>query len=128
MTLSIQVAPLQDGQQRVVLSGRIDTHTYQDLDQQLAILMANPVLDHLVLDLAGVDYISSAGVRSVFRARKTMTARAGRVLVVNPQPQIRKVFDIVKAVPVSEVFTSVAELDAYLDKMQKKVIAGAAEA
>jgi anti-anti-sigma factor len=128
MTLSIQVAPLQDGQQRVVLSGRIDTHTYQDLDQQLAILMANPVLDHLVLDLAGVDYISSAGVRSVFRARKTMTARAARVLVVNPQPQIRKVFDIVKAVPVSEVFTSVAELDAYLDKMQKKVIAGAAEA
>jgi anti-anti-sigma factor len=119
---------LQDGQQRVVLSGRIDTHTYQDLDQQLAILMANPVLDHLVLDLAGVDYISSAGVRSVFRARKTMTARAARVLVVNPQPQIRKVFDIVKAVPVSEVFTSVAELDAYLDKMQKKVIAGAAEA
>jgi len=34
------------------------------------------------------------------------------------------VFDIVKAVPVTDVFRSTAELDAYLDKMQKKVLAG----
>jgi anti-anti-sigma factor len=128
MTLAIHADPIHGRQQRVALSGRVDTHTYQELDQQLATLMGNAGLDHLILDLGGVDYISSAGVRSVFRARKTMTLRGGRVLVVNPQPQIRKVFDIVKAVPVSEVFTSVAELDAYLDKMQKKVIAGAAEA
>jgi anti-anti-sigma factor len=77
-----------------------------------------------VLDLEGVTYISSAGVRSVFRARKALAARGGKVLVLNPQPQIQKVFDIVKAVPVSDVFRSTAELDAYLDKMQRKVIAG----
>jgi len=34
---------------------------------------------------------------------------------------VRKVLDIVKAVDVSEVFSSVAELDAHLDAMQKKV-------
>ena len=49
------------------------------------------------------------------------------VLVVNLQPQIRKVFDIVKAVPVADVFASQRELDDYLDTMQKKVLGQADE-
>jgi hypothetical protein len=35
------------------------------------------------------------------------------------QPQIRKVFDILNALPTLQVFTSIQELDAYLDAMQK---------
>lgn len=124
MQLQIQIDPPKDRQQRVALIGRVDTHTYQDLDQRLAPVLGNAAVDNLVLDLGGVDYISSAGVRSVFRARKALAARGGKVLVLNPQPQIKKVFDIVKAVPVTDVFRSTAELDAYLDKMQKKVLAG----
>jgi anti-anti-sigma factor len=124
MFLQIQIEPPKARQQRIALVGRIDTHTYQDLDQRLAPVLGNVVVDNLVLDLGGVDYISSAGVRSVFRARKALAARGGKVLVVNPQPQVKKVFDIVKAVPITDVFRSTAELDAYLDKMQKKVLAG----
>ena len=48
----------------------------------------------------------------------------GQTLLIHPQPQVRKVFDIVKAVPVNEVFSSTQELDAYLDKMQRKVVEG----
>jgi hypothetical protein len=43
------------------------------------------------------------------------------VLLVNVQPQIQKVLDIVKAVDVGSVFKSVKELDHYLDAMQKQV-------
>jgi anti-anti-sigma factor len=124
MQLQIKIEAPKGRQQRVSLSGRVDTHTYQDLDQRLAPVLGDVAVDNLVLDLEAVDYISSAGVRSVFRARKALAARGGKVLVLNPQPQIKKVFDIVKAVPVTDVFRSSAELDAYLDKMQKKVLAG----
>lgn len=124
MSLQIVIDPPTGRQQRVALSGRVDTHTHLELDQRLAPLLGNAGLDNLVLDLGGVDYISSAGVRSVFRARKALSARGGKVLVLNPQPQVKKVFDIVKAVPLGDVFRSTAELDAYLDKMQKKVLAG----
>jgi hypothetical protein len=47
-----------------------------------------------------------------------------KVLLLNPQPPVQKVFDIVKAVDVNEVFRSVAELDAYLDAMQRQVAGG----
>jgi sigma-B regulation protein RsbU (phosphoserine phosphatase) len=38
------------------------------------------------------------------------------------------VFDIVKAVPVNEVFTSTRELDAYLDRMQRQITEADADA
>lgn len=120
-TLSLQIDPAQGTRQRLTLSGRLDTHTYQSLDEALAPLLATTI-DTLVLDLSGLDYISSAGIRSIFKARKVLATREGRVLVVNPQPQIRKVFDLVKAVPLNEIFTSLQELDDYLDEMQRRVI------
>ena len=47
---------------------------------------------------------------------------AGRSLAVsNRQPQVEKVFEILQALPDMAVFASDAELDDYLDAMQKKV-------
>ena len=123
MSLQIQVSPPGNGSQRVVLAGRLDTHSYEDLDEALAPLF-NRQLHSLVLDLAGLDYISSAGIRSIFKARKALGGHGGKVLLVNPQAQIQKVLDVVKAVPMSEIFASTAEADAYLDAMQRKVLQG----
>ena len=126
MQLDIQTAPRSGTTQRVALFGRLDTHSYPQLDAELAPLLdgGDPPVMSLVLDLAGLNYISSAGIRSIFKARKALTARNGKLLVVNPQPQIQKVFDVVKAVPMSDIFTSVAEADAYLDMVQRKVVSG----
>lgn len=123
MNLRIRIEPARAGSSRVALDGRLDTHTFGEFDQRLAPLLASDI-HSLVLDLAGLEYISSAGIRSIFKARKALAARDGKVLVVNPQPQIQKVFDLVKAVPMSEIFTSTAEADAYLDAMQRKVLRG----
>ena len=126
MHLEIQTAPRSGTTQRVALFGRLDTHSYPQLDAELAPMLdgGDPPVMSLVLDLAGLNYISSAGIRSIFKARKALTARNGKLLVVNPQPQIQKVFDVVKAVPMSDIFTSVAEADAYLDMVQRKVVSG----
>lgn len=121
MSLDIELHPPGKGSQRVALRGRLDTHTYEDLDEALAPLLTRH-LHSLVLDLSGLDYISSAGIRSLFKARKTLSPHGGKVLLVDPPPQIQKVLDMVKAVPLNEIFPSTAEADAYLDLMQRKVL------
>ena len=124
MAISVRIHPLREnGSQRVEVGGRLDTHTYSELDDRLTLVLSAKV-ESLVLDLAQLDYISSAGVRSIFRARKLLAARSGTLLIANAQPQVQKVFDIVKAVPLSEIFRSVEEADAYLDRIQKKIVAG----
>ena len=44
------------------------------------------------------------------------------MVFMNLQPQIQKVFEILKAIPTLKVFASIAELDTYLDNMQKAVL------
>jgi anti-anti-sigma factor len=105
------------------LEGRLASETVASLDAQLDTLAASPA-KVVVLDLAGLSYINSEGLRSIFRFRKAMAARSGEMLMVNLQPPVKKVFEIVKAVDVSTVFASVEELDAYLDLMQRKVVEG----
>lgn len=121
MNLDIEIHAPEKGNQRVSVAGRLDTHTYERLDQALAPLFARQP-HSLVLDLSRLEYISSAGIRSIFKARKALAPHGGKVLLVDPQPQIQKVLDMVKAVPLNEIFSSAAEADAYLDAMQRKVL------
>lgn len=119
--LQIEIFEVTPHSCRVALSGRLDTHTYDELDRRLAPLLASD-LRSMVFDMTDLTYISSAGIRSIFKARKAIEGRDGKVLVTHLQPQIKKVFDIVKAVPMDSIFASVAEADAYLDTMQKRVL------
>ena len=102
-------------------AGSLDSNTYTDLQEHIAAITQRKP-GALVLDLKGLSYISSAGVRVIIAAQKTMKAASGGFAIVNLQPQIRKVFEIIMALPSPNVFESVAELDRYLAGIQKKML------
>jgi anti-anti-sigma factor len=113
----------RDWTRTIHLRGRLDSETVALLDDELSKLAGAPV-DVVVFDLGDLEYISSAGLRSIFATRQALAARSGRIVLLNARPQVQKVFDIVKATDLAAVFTSVAELDRYLDAMQRKVVEG----
>jgi anti-anti-sigma factor len=100
--------------------GSIDTDTNPILDSEVdAALAKSPNV--IIFDMEFVDYINSSGIRVLLKAKKAMKDSDGKVVFMHLQPQIQKVFDIIKALPSMHVFTSIEELDDYLDKMQKAV-------
>jgi anti-anti-sigma factor len=103
------------------LEGRLDTDTAPELDAALNKVLGRAGIKRLVFDLSGLDYLSSAGIRCFVRARKAIEPGGGTVAIVNPQPGVRKVLDIVKAIPAKGIFASVAELDDYLDAIQRQM-------
>ena len=109
----------------LVLTGRLDTNTAPELDRALNRVLGNTSIARLVFDLTQLEYLSSAGIRCFVRARKAIEPGGGQVAIVNPQAPVRKVLEIVKAIPEGGIFGSVEELDAYLDEMQRKVRDGA---
>lgn len=121
--LRIETEPPCNGVQRVAVEGRLDAGSHADLDRALDPLLDNEDVRSVVLDLGNLNYINTAGIRSLFRARRMLATHHRCVLLVNPRPQVQKVLDVVKSAPLSEVFTSVEEADAYFDAMQKRVIA-----
>lgn len=118
MSLTIDVDA--SGPVRVHLGGRLDSNTAPALDKQLDALLATSPRA-VVFDLAKLEYISSAGLRCVVRVQKAMRQAGGQALVVNLQPTVQKVFDIVKALPAQNIFRNVQELDEYLDVMQNNI-------
>lgn len=123
MTLNIQVEETRSETKTLVLTGRLDHESVEAFDERLEAVLASTATV-LVFDLTDLEYITSAGLRSMFRARKVMSGRGGKCMLVNPRPQVLKVLEIVKIPELGAVFRSVEELDDYLDVMQKKIMEG----
>jgi sigma-B regulation protein RsbU (phosphoserine phosphatase) len=71
----------------------------------------------VLVDMTHCNYVSSAGISSFFDLRKKVQTRHGVLSFCNLQPQIKKVFEIVKALPLECIFSNTNEADAYLDRM-----------
>ncbi|PSB00458.1 STAS domain-containing protein [Merismopedia glauca] len=121
MTLEISLESSEPNTMCLILDGKLDTITAPELDQFISHNL-NRQIETLVLDLQKLSFVSSAGLRIFAKTRKIMKSRDGKIWFVNLSPQVQKVFDIVKAVPVSEVFQDPKELDAYLATLQNKAV------
>jgi len=123
MSLNIEINAAQGAAKRVILNSRLDTITAPDLEAELDQLV-NEAIQLIIFDMTDLEYISSAGLRVVFKATKAMKAKGGKAGILKMQPQIKKVFDIIKALPDVPIFKNDAEMDEYLTYMQKKVVDG----
>ena len=115
MSLEIGIADRGEKAKMIALSGRLDAESAPSLETKLEkLLVSTPSI--LVFDLAGVEYISSAGLRLIFMALKRVREIGGETLLVNLQPQIAQVFEVLNA-PDTPVFDSLEELDRYIDSL-----------
>ena len=105
---------------RVGLKGALNTDTAPEFEERLQKIVAEGYL-LTVLDMKELDYISSAGLRVIFKAAKQTKSAGRRLAAANRKPHIDKVFEILKALPDMAVFANDQELDEYLDSMQSKV-------
>ena len=121
LEIQLQKDAVNSGVVVVKLNGSLDTATAQELEKQLAPVLAGPVKD-LVFNLADLKFISSAGLRVFSMARKALKERGGQASFANMQPQIQEVFAIIKALPGVAVFESVEEMDSYLAARQRAVL------
>ena len=107
----------------VSLTGSLDTETAPELEEDLAQIFDSDS-NKIIFNMTGVDYVSSAGIRIIAMASRKMTEKSGAIAMTGLQPQIKKVFDIVKALPSFGIFKDEAEADDYFDHMQKTVLDG----
>jgi anti-anti-sigma factor len=121
MALTLSTASLKTLGYVIKLNGSLDSHTFAQLDTELQRLDATAA-SLVVLDLSGLSYISSAGIRVIQKAVRNLGKHGGILKLVNPQPTVAKVFEVIKVLPmpINQMFASDDELDAYLAGIQKK--------
>ena len=72
------------------------------------------------LNLAELVFLSSAGIRVIFKLQKGVLQKKGVVVISKPQPQVAKVIEIIRALPAEQVFASDEEADRYLAMIQRQ--------
>ncbi len=75
----------------VTLTGRLDTTTAPELEAALKESLDG--VENLILDFTGLEYLSSAGLRVLLAAQKTMN-KQGSMVIRNVNDTIQEVFEI----------------------------------
>jgi len=107
----------------VMPEGSLDTTTYLSFEEDVTPLLdLDAPVKVMILNMSKLDHISSMGLSAVFKTKKAVEAKGGIVILTELQPQIKKVFDIAKALPDDSIFKNMEEVDKYLNLMQRKEI------
>lgn len=76
----------------VVFEGRLDTNTSPDAEKVLLQLAER--FDKLTLNFAGLEYISSAGLRVMKRLYSAMAPKNGEIVLKNVNKMVMEVFEM----------------------------------
>jgi anti-anti-sigma factor len=98
MTLSgeaiMDIQSSRQGSATVVsVTGRMDAITAPGFEKTLLELIAGGET-RFVVELAGLDYISSAGLRSILAIAKLLKGQGGLICFANVDGTVKEVFDI----------------------------------
>ena len=88
----MKVSKKQEGKTTILeVEGRLDTLTAPDLQKELNQII--PSAEELVLDFTHLEYISSAGLRTLLAANREMSGKGG-MKIVHASDIVREVFDV----------------------------------
>jgi len=121
MKFNIRTEQTEAGVVTVVPVGTIDSQTSENLDKEIERALGEPVKT-LVLDMAGVKFISSAGIGAIIKAKASMNRKGGDLAMINVQAQVKKAFEILRLLPSLNVFEDRNDLDKYLSRVQRRML------
>ncbi len=88
----LKISKVQDGSKlTVLLEGRLDTTTAPELEEELKQSLTD--VSELELDFAGLEYISSAGLRVLLSAQKLMN-KQGSMKILHVNDVIAEIFEV----------------------------------
>ena len=89
--MTMELSDLPGGMVKVTLGGRLDSPGV-DLIETRFLGALTPSGKHTAVDLSGVDFIASMGIRMLISTARALGRRGGRFVLFAPQPGVREIF------------------------------------
>jgi anti-sigma B factor antagonist len=90
--MNIAISDFGTAAKRVTLTGKLDIAGAQKIELPLATLAGTR--GNLVIDMAGVDFIASIGIRQLVMAAKAITRGAGRLVLLGPTAAVTEALEM----------------------------------
>ena len=96
----------------LVLTGRLNQASADALHAAAMEVAGDETSKALVVDMGGVDFIASVGIRSLIRPSQALSMRGGKLAVANLSPQISDFFKLTGLDQMFRVYETVADATA----------------
>jgi anti-anti-sigma factor len=96
----------------LVLTGRLNQASADALHAAAMEVAGDETSKALVVDMGGVDFIASVGIRSLIRPSQALSMRGGKLAVANLSPQISEFFKLTGLDQMFRVYATVADATA----------------
>ena len=100
--MEMAVEPLAPGVAKIVLDGRLDIAGANAIDLRFNAIAGSHRA--IVVDLAGVSFLASIGIRTLLLGAKTVQRRGGTLILLNPVAEVERVLDVVGAAELMPIY------------------------
>jgi anti-sigma B factor antagonist len=104
--MTISTEPMDGGITRVVLEGRLDIQGAAEIDLRMNVLAGSAKF--LLIDLRGVSFIGSMGIRSLVVPAQAVRRRGGKMALLAPVPMVE---EVLKASNIHEIIPIVPDME-----------------
>jgi anti-anti-sigma factor len=102
---------MENGITKVSLSGRLDVQSALEIDDEFTKIAKEN--KNLLVDLSDVTFIASLGIRTLVVGAKATSNNGGKMVLLNPQPNVEQVLrtsHIDTVMPITHDSATVAEM------------------
>jgi anti-anti-sigma factor len=87
--VQINICQFGDAGKKIILVGKLDIAGAQEIDLPMATIAGSRC--DIVVDMIGVDFIASIGIRHLVIAAKTVARASRKLVLLNPSPLVTEV-------------------------------------
>ncbi len=89
--MHLQTEQIAGNVTKATMNGRLDIAGAMAIDMHFNVLVGQKRA--IVVDLSGVSFIASMGLRTLIMGAKTVASKGGRMVLLSPNEDVKKVLD-----------------------------------
>ena len=111
--MKLQYNELDNGIRLIKLSGKLDNYGVNSIDVEF---IRNCMGDNVrvLVDLSGVNYISSIGIPMLINSAKSVASRGGKMALLNPIPDAQNVLEITGIPAIIPIYSHLESVETVL--------------
>jgi anti-anti-sigma factor len=111
--MKITATGLKNGITLILISGRMDILGVNEIETKFTAHCAGEN-QKVVVDMTGVEFLASIGIRLLVTNAKSMSARGGKMVLLNPNPAVMSVLEITDIPSIIPVYSQIESAEAVL--------------
>jgi stage II sporulation protein AA (anti-sigma F factor antagonist) len=93
----------------VYLEGRLDVSVANEVEESLAELIDQGDYKKVLLNMDGIEYMSSSGFRACISTLRKLSAKEGYLKMCNIKPAVKRIFDVIELTSLFDIYSNEEE-------------------